>query len=186
MLCFTTFFSGPNSNENQPTTSKATSPSGDKTRVMIFAQYRDSVQEIAEMLNRHRPLIRCMSFIGQSSAGKSTKGFSQKEQLRVRVCVLFAFFVLFCLIQTHCVHCLFCFPSLQLLAYMYQGCESSSFQLISSFLKIFLCQNFSFFFYFQPIFWHFYPISRCFSLSFVCGLSHLWCIWWTVATVGSL
>ena len=33
-----------------------------------------------------------------------------------------------------------------------QGCESSSFELIFSFLKIFLCQNFSFFFYFQPIF----------------------------------
>ena len=36
--------------------------------------------------------------------------------------------------------------------YDIQGCESSSFQLISSFLKIFLCQNSSFFFYFQPIF----------------------------------
>ena len=33
-----------------------------------------------------------------------------------------------------------------------QGCESSSFQLISSFLKNFMCQNFSFFFYFHPIF----------------------------------
>ena len=33
-----------------------------------------------------------------------------------------------------------------------QGCESSSFQLIPSFLKIFFCQNLSFFFYFWPIF----------------------------------
>ena len=33
-----------------------------------------------------------------------------------------------------------------------QGCESSSFQLISSFLKILVCKNFSFFVYFQPIF----------------------------------
>ena len=32
------------------------------------------------------------------------------------------------------------------------GCESSSFQLISLFLTIFLCQNYSFFFYIQPIF----------------------------------
>ena len=32
------------------------------------------------------------------------------------------------------------------------GVCSSSFQLISSFSKFFLCQNFSFFFYFQPIF----------------------------------
>ena len=33
----------------------------------------------------------------------------------------------------------------------FQGCECSSFWLITSFLKIFLCQIFSFFFYFQPI-----------------------------------
>ena len=54
-----------------------------KTRIMIFAQYRDSVNEITELLNRHRPLVRAMSFIGQSSAGKTTKGFTQKEQLKV-------------------------------------------------------------------------------------------------------
>ncbi|XP_038071924.1 uncharacterized protein LOC119740630 isoform X2 [Patiria miniata] len=53
------------------------------TRVMIFAQYRDSVNEIAEMLNRHRPLLRCMGFVGQASTGKNSKGISQKEQLRV-------------------------------------------------------------------------------------------------------
>ena len=50
---------------------------------MIFSQYRDSVQEITDMLNVHRPLVKVMSFIGQSSAGKATKGFTQKEQLQV-------------------------------------------------------------------------------------------------------
>ena len=55
------------------------------TRVMIFSQYRDSVQEITDMLNVHRPLVKVMSFIGQSSAGKATKGFTQKEQLQVCV-----------------------------------------------------------------------------------------------------
>ena len=63
--------------------------------------------------------------------------------------------------------------SLAVKLYNFQGCESSPFQLISLFLKILLCQNFSFFFHFQPIFWHFYPISCCFSLFLVCGLSHL-------------
>ncbi|PIK51698.1 putative Fanconi anemia group M protein [Apostichopus japonicus] len=67
--------------ENKPSTS--VSGATMETRVMIFAQYRDSVQEIAEMLNCHQPLVRCMSFVGQSSAGKATKGISQKEQLRV-------------------------------------------------------------------------------------------------------
>jgi len=53
------------------------------TRVMIFSQYRDSVQEITSMLHRHRPRVKVMSFIGQASTGKNTKGFTQKEQLKV-------------------------------------------------------------------------------------------------------
>ncbi|XP_072171762.1 Fanconi anemia group M protein homolog isoform X2 [Diadema setosum] len=61
----------------------ASKTAGTNTRVMIFAQYRDCVQEITDMLNHHWPMIRCMSFIGQASAGKNTKGFTQKEQIRV-------------------------------------------------------------------------------------------------------
>ncbi|XP_028981524.2 Fanconi anemia group M protein [Esox lucius] len=53
------------------------------TRVMIFSSFRESVQEIAAMLNRHLPLIKVMSFMGQASAGKGVKGFTQKEQLEV-------------------------------------------------------------------------------------------------------
>ncbi|XP_060685277.1 Fanconi anemia group M protein isoform X1 [Hemiscyllium ocellatum] len=56
--------------------------SGLNTRVMIFSSFRDSVQEIAEMLSRHDPLVRVMTFVGHSS-GKNTKGFTQKEQLEV-------------------------------------------------------------------------------------------------------
>ncbi|KFU92281.1 Fanconi anemia group M protein, partial [Chaetura pelagica] len=52
------------------------------TRVMIFSSFRDSVQEIAEMLSRLRPVVRVMTFVGHST-GKSTKGFTQKEQLEV-------------------------------------------------------------------------------------------------------
>ncbi|NWU25433.1 FANCM protein, partial [Dyaphorophyia castanea] len=57
------------------------SSAGD-TRVMIFSSFRDSVQEIAEMLARLSPAVRAMTFVGHSS-GKSTKGFTQKEQLEV-------------------------------------------------------------------------------------------------------
>ncbi|XP_048393153.2 Fanconi anemia group M protein isoform X2 [Stegostoma tigrinum] len=56
--------------------------SGVNTRVMIFSSFRDSVQEIAEMLSKHDPLVRVMTFVGHSS-GKNTKGFTQKEQLEV-------------------------------------------------------------------------------------------------------
>ncbi|XP_063255822.1 Fanconi anemia group M protein isoform X2 [Prinia subflava] len=52
------------------------------TRVMIFSSFRDSVQEIAEMLARLRPAVRAMTFVGHSS-GKGTKGFTQREQLEV-------------------------------------------------------------------------------------------------------
>ncbi|XP_035827669.1 uncharacterized protein LOC101854274 [Aplysia californica] len=54
---------------------------GLETRVMIFSQFRDSVQEIADILGQHAPLVKVMPFIGQASAGKATKGYTQKEQL---------------------------------------------------------------------------------------------------------
>ncbi|KAJ8290505.1 hypothetical protein GJAV_G00013740 [Gymnothorax javanicus] len=53
------------------------------TRVMIFSSFRESVQEIAAMLSRHLPLIRVMTFMGQASAGKGVRGFTQREQLEV-------------------------------------------------------------------------------------------------------
>ncbi|KAK3741292.1 hypothetical protein QZH41_012592 [Actinostola sp. cb2023] len=58
-------------------------PTDIATRVMIFSQYRDSVGEITAILNKHKPLVRVMSFIGQASTGKSSRGLSQKEQLEV-------------------------------------------------------------------------------------------------------
>lgn len=55
-----------------------------ETRVMIFSQYRESVQEIADMFTFHAPLVRVMSFVGHGASGKSTsKGLTQKEQTEV-------------------------------------------------------------------------------------------------------
>lgn len=55
-----------------------------ETRVMVFSQYRESVEEIKAALEEHKPMVRVMSFVGQSSGGKSNKkGFTQKEQLQV-------------------------------------------------------------------------------------------------------
>ena len=42
------------------------------TRVMIFSQYRDSVQEITACLHGYRPLVKVMEFVGQAG----TKGQS--------------------------------------------------------------------------------------------------------------
>ena len=67
-----------------PSTSCESNVTMTTTRVMIFSQYRESVREIADMLSRHAPLIRVMSFIGHSTTGKSNKGQSQKEQVEVK------------------------------------------------------------------------------------------------------
>ncbi|TNN41827.1 Fanconi anemia group M protein [Liparis tanakae] len=58
-------------------------PEALSTRVMIFSSFRESVQEIATMLNLHAPLIKVMTFMGQASTVKGLKGFTQKEQLEV-------------------------------------------------------------------------------------------------------
>ncbi len=74
--------SGPAHSPSGPTHSTAGRVS---TRVMIFSQYRESVQEIADMLTRHSPLIRVMSFVGHGNNGKtSSKGLTQREQTEVR------------------------------------------------------------------------------------------------------
>ena len=68
----------------EQSTSSVRSPGGSvNTRVMIFSQYRESVQEIADMLSQHASLVRVMSFVGHSGKS-SSKGLTQKEQTEVR------------------------------------------------------------------------------------------------------
>ncbi|CAL8131800.1 unnamed protein product [Orchesella dallaii] len=55
----------------------------DTTRVMIFSQYRDSVQEMGNLLNSLRPMVKPIVFIGQSTADTTGKGLKQKEQDQV-------------------------------------------------------------------------------------------------------
>ena len=56
-----------------------------QTRVMIFSQYRDSVNEIVALLEEFAPLIKAMSFVGHGSGAGNTKskGFTQADQIRV-------------------------------------------------------------------------------------------------------
>lgn len=58
----------------------ATDPS--RTRIMVFAHYRDSAEEIARVLKRNEPLIRPHVFVGQASA-KDSDGMDQKTQLAI-------------------------------------------------------------------------------------------------------
>ncbi|KIW18174.1 hypothetical protein PV08_02462 [Exophiala spinifera] len=52
------------------------------TRIMIFAHYRDSAEEITRVLNRHGPMIRAHVFVGQSGT-KGSEGMGQKTQLDI-------------------------------------------------------------------------------------------------------
>lgn len=53
-----------------------------QTRIMVFAHFRDSAEEISRILKRHEPMIRPRVFLGQAS-GKNSEGMSQREQLEV-------------------------------------------------------------------------------------------------------
>jgi ATP-dependent DNA helicase MPH1 len=58
------------------------SAEGPNTRVMIFAHFRDSAEEITRVLKRQEPIIRPHVFVGQANA-KGSEGMGQKTQLSV-------------------------------------------------------------------------------------------------------
>lgn len=52
------------------------------TRIMIFAHFRDSAEDICRVLRRNSPMIRPHVFVGQA-ASKGSEGMDQKRQLEV-------------------------------------------------------------------------------------------------------
>ncbi|PGG98261.1 ATP-dependent DNA helicase MPH1 [Blastomyces parvus] len=52
------------------------------TRIMVFAHFRDSAEEIVRVLRRHGPMIRPHVFVGQAAA-KGSEGMDQKTQLDI-------------------------------------------------------------------------------------------------------
>ncbi|KAE8452193.1 hypothetical protein EG329_001660 [Mollisiaceae sp. DMI_Dod_QoI] len=49
------------------------------TRVIVFAEFRDSAEDIARVLNRHGPMIRASVFVGQQDS-KRSEGMNQAKQ----------------------------------------------------------------------------------------------------------
>ncbi|KAL5320926.1 hypothetical protein ACEPPN_011736 [Leptodophora sp. 'Broadleaf-Isolate-01'] len=49
------------------------------TRVIVFAEYRDSAEDIVRVLNRHGPMIRASVFVGQADS-KRSEGMNQAVQ----------------------------------------------------------------------------------------------------------
>jgi ATP-dependent DNA helicase MPH1 len=50
------------------------------TRVIVFAEYRDSAEGICRVLNRHKPMIRASVFVGQADS-KRSEGMNQAKQI---------------------------------------------------------------------------------------------------------
>lgn len=57
-------------------------PNASQTRIMVFAHFRDSAEQIARILKKHEPMIRPRVFVGQATA-KNSEGMNQKAQLEV-------------------------------------------------------------------------------------------------------
>lgn len=60
------------------------SPNG-QSKIMVFVQFRDVVDEIVELFKGHEPTIRAARFVGQGTDKQGKKGINQKEQLEVRL-----------------------------------------------------------------------------------------------------
>ncbi|ODH53639.1 hypothetical protein GX48_00057 [Paracoccidioides brasiliensis] len=60
----------------------ATGENPSDTRIMVFAHFRDSAEEIVRVLKRHEPMIRPHVFVGQAAA-KGSEGMDQKTQLDI-------------------------------------------------------------------------------------------------------
>ena len=57
-------------------------PTLSSTRIMVFAHYRDSAEEIVRVLKRNDPMVRPRVFVGQANS-KGSEGMDQKTQLEV-------------------------------------------------------------------------------------------------------
>ncbi|KAK1229390.1 3'-5' DNA helicase [Marasmius sp. AFHP31] len=55
----------------------------EETKAMVFVTHRQAVDEIVEVLESHKPLLRASRFIGQGTDVRGQKGQAQKEQLDV-------------------------------------------------------------------------------------------------------
>lgn len=51
-----------------------------KSRVMVFAAFREVVDEIVDVLNQEQPLIRAIKLIGQGADKQGNAGLNQKAQ----------------------------------------------------------------------------------------------------------
>ena len=54
------------------------------SKIMVFVQYRNAVDQLCQLLNSHSPMIRATRFVGQGKDKKGREGMLQTDQLDVR------------------------------------------------------------------------------------------------------
>ena len=59
------------------------SPAPVESKIMVFVQFRDVLDEVMEALERHKPIIKPVRFVGQGKDKQGKKGMGQAEQLGV-------------------------------------------------------------------------------------------------------
>lgn len=67
--------------ENTPAVDGSPAPADSK--IMVFVQFRDVLGEVMESLEKHKPIIKPVRFVGQGKDKHGKKGMGQTEQLGV-------------------------------------------------------------------------------------------------------
>lgn len=76
-------FNNPPSNPDTPAPGVDSSSTSSDTRVMIFAELREVVDELIALLDQYKPMLRASCFVGQGVDKKGKKGMAQSKQLEV-------------------------------------------------------------------------------------------------------
>ncbi|KAI7877547.1 P-loop containing nucleoside triphosphate hydrolase protein [Lichtheimia hyalospora FSU 10163] len=53
------------------------------TRIIVFSSFRSSVNAIIQVLEQHKPLVKCSLFVGQAGGKDGKKGLNQREQKEI-------------------------------------------------------------------------------------------------------
>ena len=76
-------FNSPPSNPDTPSVGENSSDPRSSTRVMIFIGLREVIDEVVDVLDQYKPMLRAARFVGQGIDKKGRKGLAQAQQLEV-------------------------------------------------------------------------------------------------------
>ncbi|EJD04033.1 P-loop containing nucleoside triphosphate hydrolase protein [Fomitiporia mediterranea MF3/22] len=74
-------FNTPPSNPETPAPGESTEAASSSTKVMIFVGLREVIDEVVDVLDQYKPMLRATRFVGQGIDKKGKKGLAQAKQL---------------------------------------------------------------------------------------------------------